>query len=366
VTVATARAPRNRMLDVLRAVATLRVVLYHASGDVRWSWVAAMPAMFFVGGALYAKSLDRRPWTEVLPHRLRRIVVPMWAWSAFAFLVYTVAGAWNQVPVWGAIGFVLPIAPPVGPGHSGDPLYWTWMVLWYLNAYIVFMIVGIPLRRAMRRYPRATMAVLGVPILVSGLTGPNALAGVASNLIFWMFGYWYHDNRGRLPSTRTTGGVAVVAAVAAVGYGAAVTGLKVVVTSDPFLNAAVGVAWVGGALAAAGAVERIAAWRPVDLVVTWVQQRALTIYLWHALAVGLVTEWGTRTTLFSGVWPRVAAVAVVTFLVVLAMGWVEDLAASRPARVWPLQRRVVDLRVVPLTGSASEPDVQRGDRAMLG
>jgi len=70
------------MLDVLRAVATIRVVLYHASGDSRWSWFAAIPVMSFVGGALYAASLDRRPPLHALGQRLRRIVIPLWAHRA--------------------------------------------------------------------------------------------------------------------------------------------------------------------------------------------------------------------------------------------------------------------------------------------
>ncbi len=354
----TARAPRNRMLDVLRAAATLRVVLYHASGDVRWSWVAAMPAMFFVGGALYGASLDRRPWQELLPHRLRRIVVPMWAWSLVVFAVYSLVGAWSRVPLWGVIGFVLPISPPVGPGDASDSLYWTWMALWYLNAYIVFMLAGIPLRKALRRYPRATMAVLVVPILLSGVLGPNALGGVASNLIFWLLGYWYHDNRDRMPAPSITGGVAAGAAVVSVAYGAAVTGFGVVVTSDPFLNAAVGIAWVAGCLALREPIEALARVKAVDLVVTWVQRRALTIYLWHALAVGIVAEWAVTSTVLDGKAARVAAVFALTFVVVLATGWIEDLAASRPARVWPLQRRVVDLR-------DRERSVGRADQPML-
>jgi peptidoglycan/LPS O-acetylase OafA/YrhL len=279
------------MLDVLRAVATIRVVLYHASGDPRWSWFAAMPAMFFIGGALYAKSLDRRPSWEVLRHRLRRIVVPMWAWSAFVFVVYTVNGAWHRVPVWGIPGFFLPIVPPAGPGVH-DPLHWTWMALWYLNAYIIFMIAGIPMRRVLARYPKTTFAVLALPILVSGIAGPNAVAGITSNFVFWMLGYWYHDNRRRLPAARTLVGIGTVAGVVAVGYGVAVTGFHIVVTSDPFLNA--------------------------------------------------------------GTVSGVAAVIGIAFLIVLVTGWVEDLAAGRVARVWPLEPSVVDLRR-PAAASAMSP-----------
>jgi peptidoglycan/LPS O-acetylase OafA/YrhL len=170
------------------------------------------------------------------------------------------------------------------------------------------------------------------------------VAGLTSNLVFWLLGYWYHDHRSRLPSRRKLGGIGLAAAVVAVAYGAAVTGQWVIVTSDPFLNATVGVAWVAGALAVAPRIEQIAAWRPFDVAVTWIQQRALTIYLWHALAVGIVLEWGLHATAFDNGWTRVAVVGVLTFAVVLATGWIEDIAAERRARVWPLERRSIDLR----------------------
>ncbi len=336
------------MLDVLRAVATVRVVIYHASGDPKWSWFAAMPAMFFVGGALYAKSLDGKPAMGVLRHRLRRILIPMWSWSLVVFVVYSVAGRWSDVPVWGIVGFLFPILPPVGPGGSGDPLYWTWMALWYLNAYVIFMVVGIPLRRLHQRHPVATLAILGIPVLLSGLLRVDALGALTSNLFFWALGYSYHDRRRQLPSSRTLAAVGVGAGVVAVGYAAAVTGFGVTTTSSPFLNASVGLVWVGLAVALTAPINRAAGQPLVGSTVEWIQKRALSIYLWHALATGVVIEMSKGRTVLDHTVPRVAVVLALTFLIVLAVGWVEDLAAGRTTHVWPLQRDTVDLSDAPV------------------
>ena len=331
------------MLDVLRAVATIRVVIYHASGDPKWSWFAAMPAMFFVGGALYAKSLDGKPAAQVLRHRLRRILIPMWSWSLLVFVIYSVAGRWSDVPGWGIVGFLFPILPPVGPGGSADALYWTWMALWYLNAYVIFMIVGVPLRRFHQRHPLATLAILGIPVLLSGLLRVDELGALTSNLLFWALGYTYHDRRKQLPSSRTMAVVGIGSGVVAVGYAAAVTGFGVTTTSSPFLNASVGLVWVALAVALTSPINRLAGQRVVGSTVEWIQKRALSIYLWHALATGVVIEMSEQRAGLEHTLPRVALVLGLTFLIVLVVGWVEDLAAGRATHVWPLQPDEIDM-----------------------
>jgi hypothetical protein len=324
------------MLDLLRAVATLRVVTYHATGDPHWSWFAAMPLMFFIGGALYAQSLDRRPWRTLLPERLRRILIPWWAWVALVFGVYTIAGVWGQVPWWGIPGFLVPILPAVGPRGASGPYYWTWMALWYLNAYIVFMLIGIPFRRWVQRRPRLVVGLLLVPSLVSGILQEPAIGAVTSSFAFWVLGYTYHD--GTIRIRRPVTGLALFAGgtAVAIAYAELTTGTKVVLTGIPFLSVVVGLAWLGLAGAIEPWVDRVMAVRLIAYPVEFLKQRALTVYLWHAAAVGLcasllgvsgpgVTEWV----------PRIALVYSVTFLIVLATGWIEDVAARRPARVWP-------------------------------
>src|SRR5690606_11757190 len=157
----------------------------------------------------------------------------------------------------------------VGPGGADDPLYWTWMALWYLNAYVIFMIVGVPLRRFHQRHPVATIAILGVPVLLSGLLRVDELGALTSNLLFWALGYSYHDPRRSLPSSRTLVGIGVGAGVVSVGYAAAVTGFGMTTTSSPFLNASVGLVWVALAVGLTTPINRLAAQRLVGSTVEW-------------------------------------------------------------------------------------------------
>jgi hypothetical protein len=74
---------RDGFLDALRAVAIIRVVLWHAFGTPIISWViATMPMMFFVAGSLLHNSLEARPAGQVLRSRLRRLLVPFWFFGA--------------------------------------------------------------------------------------------------------------------------------------------------------------------------------------------------------------------------------------------------------------------------------------------
>lgn len=324
------------MLDVLRAVAIARVILYHASGDPRWSWFAAIPVMFFVGGTLYAASLERRPPRQVLRQRLRRIVIPLWAWSAFVFVVYTVARAWNRVPIWGVPGFVVPISPAVGPGGtigSGgdhDPLHWTWMALWYVNAYVIFMVVGAPLRRFHRRHPSALLAILAIPVVLSGALRVDALGVLTANLLFWCLGYSYHDRRDRLPSRRSLALTSGAAAMVGLGYAATVTGFDVTTTSSPFLNDAVGLAWICGLVALAPQIERLASWSIVSTTTGWIQRRAMTLYLWHPLGLVLI-RWGLGGPSPGTLVARTALAVTLTAAVIVVMARLEDVAARRSA-----------------------------------
>ena len=327
----------------------MRVVLYHASSDPRLSWFAAMPAMFFVGGALFAKSIDNRPPLEVLRSRSRRIVVPVWAWSAMVFTAYTVAGVWGQVPKWGIPGFILPILPAVG---ARGQWYWTWMTLWYLTAYLLFMLIGIPLRKLQKRAPVWTLVVLAVPIVVSGVLRQPALGVPTGNLLFWVLGYYFHDRRDHLPSRQVCLGVAGASTVVALAYSGAVTGLAVVTTSVPFLNAAVGLAWVALTLALGPQINRAIKVHWFDYMIRWFQMRAMTIYLWHALAVGVIAEMARRhPAQLDQLGIRVFLALALTVVLTLALGWIEDFAAGRPMRVIAVRwAPAVDLR----TASGSE------------
>jgi peptidoglycan/LPS O-acetylase OafA/YrhL len=65
--------------------------------------------------------------------------------------------------------------------------------------------------------------------------------------------------------------------------------------------------------------------------------RAVTIYLWHNIAVDLcfpITNW----LRWSGLPAQLVVTAALVTVAVLAFGWVEDLAARRPMRLIPGRR----------------------------
>jgi peptidoglycan/LPS O-acetylase OafA/YrhL len=72
-------------------------------------------------------------------------------------------------------------------------------------------------------------------------------------------------------------------------------------------------------------------------VVRWFQQRALTVYLWHVVAIGILQEWVQPHfgSLVDGEVGRIGCTLVLTVVLATALGWIEDLAAGRPPRLFP-------------------------------
>ena len=70
---------RDRYLDVLRAVALVRVVVYHTFG---FAWIGflfpSMGVMFALAGSLVARSLDRTTGARVVHNRVRRLLPSLW------------------------------------------------------------------------------------------------------------------------------------------------------------------------------------------------------------------------------------------------------------------------------------------------
>ena len=75
------RGARDRFLDLLRALATIRVVIWHATGAAVVTLVAALPIMCFVTGALFARSAAGRGGARTVADRVRRLAWPLWLLS---------------------------------------------------------------------------------------------------------------------------------------------------------------------------------------------------------------------------------------------------------------------------------------------
>jgi hypothetical protein len=83
-----------------------------------------------------------------------------------------------------------------------------------------------------------------------------------------------------------------------------------------------------------------------DGVITFLNSRAVTIYLWHNTCILVAaTQWDRLWSvvvleqnvpwLLESVWPVLALTWVLIVGCVVAFGWAEDLAARRRPRLWP-------------------------------
>ena len=365
---------RDRYLDLLRAVALVRVVAYHCFGGALFGLLfPSMGVMFALAGSLVARSLERRPAAGVLRSRTRRLLLPLWAY-ALTVLALLFWQGWTPVADdggswWSVLLWFLPVADPPYPASLGDGTgllgpgwsYETGVTLWYVRAYFWFVLLSPLLLRAFRALPGpvlpaplALLAVLELDLL--SLSVPEAavapLWDVATYGSCWLLGFAHHDGLLRRVPHRVvwTAGPAVMAA-----------GLWWA------LAHADGPGWELEEFSAAQALWSLGftamllrispAWdtlprglRFLDRFVTLLNNRALTVYLWHnlllvpvwvllgllhgveALGEGVPRLLGSPLTAFALLWGLLAVVCP-------AVGWVEDVAARRPVRWWPDGRR---------------------------
>ncbi|MER5224035.1 acyltransferase [Streptomyces flaveus] len=364
------RPGRDRYLDLLRSIALVRVVVYHIFG---WAWLTvlfpSMGVMFALAGALMARSLSRPAW-GVIRGRVRRLLPPLWAFSAVVLAMMFVGG-WNPSKDDGGLGwlglvnYVIPIGAPPYPwqiGSESGVLEQTWAVqaagpLWYLRAYLWFVIASPLLLWAFRRVPWATLlaplaltAVVGTGLVkIPGETG-NAVTDFAVYGSCWILGMAHQE--GVLKKIPRYAVVSVAALLMAFGlwWASGHLGPDGWDLNDiPLAQAAWSLGFVAILLQYSPSWQtlpgRLARW---DKLITLSNNRAVTIYLWHNLLImatvplldlfyelpfmddRLSNALTTTYTLwmFVLVWPLIG-------LMIVGVGWVEDLAAKRGPRLWP-------------------------------
>lgn len=342
---ATPSRERSVYLDAVRAVALLRVVVYHA---VALQWVTlftAMPLMFFIAGSLFASSLDRRRARWVIRDRYRRILFPYWLYAALMVVLWAALGVLDELSAFDWVGVAFPVLSlngPRGPG-AGTDLELTWIALWYLQFHLVLSLIGPWLRRVQRRHSRAMWSVLGTLFVLSIVAG----AGVVVVIFYvscWLLGYHHHDGhldaalaRRWVPIAALTGPVGVVLFLAFERSAAwSAISLRLAATGAALL----GVFWLTVAMGLRPRLEPMLSAPLARSTVHWFSQRSLTIYMWHLVAIyaALTLQLpGTGSVLGVLAWALTLTVAVVP-----VVGWAEDLAARRSPTLWP--RVVVDLR----------------------
>ena len=340
---------RNRYLDLLRAAAILRVIVYHLFG---WPWLTialpAMGVMFALAGSLMAASLENRAAGRVVTSRLRRLLPPLWVFGLVAVPVMLAAG-WTQEdgehPFRPSrlLFWVLPLGDPPGSDWGID---W-WEPLWYLRAYLWFVLLSPVLFAVYRRVgwsavaaPIALLAVLDV----TGFTPPgpadDAMWDIAAYGACWIAGFAHHD--GRLARLRPWVLLPVAGALGAAALywlrdHAGENGLDL--NDVPESQALWSLAFVLLVLYRQPGTGWLGRVRPVRAAVAALNGRAVTIYLWHNVMIAAVwpaLAWLTLDDLGILDGPvALAATLLLTAGAVLAFGWVEDLAARRRPRLWP-------------------------------
>ncbi|WP_205650577.1 acyltransferase family protein [Actinoplanes solisilvae] len=339
---------RNRYLDLLRAAAIVRVIVYHLFG---WPWLSivlpAMGVMFALAGSLTAASLSRRAANQVVTSRLRRLLPPLWLLGAIAVPVMLVAG-WTredggQHPFSPAtlVFWLLPIGDPPGSDQALD----VWEPLWYLRAYVWFVLLSPVLFLLWRRVGWATVAL---PLLImaaldyTGFELPETADAALWDFITygacWIAGFAHQD--GRLARLRPwlAYPAALVMAAAALWWARQEETWDFNDVSES--QALWSLAFVLVVLRWQPSMDWLARVAPLDRTVTLLNARAVTVYLWHNIAIAAV--WPVLTVLaLDDLGDRLGPVTdlllafALTGLAVVAFGWAEDLGARRRPRLWP-------------------------------
>ncbi|MYW64751.1 acyltransferase family protein [Streptomyces sp. SID8379] len=365
---------RDRYLDLLRSLALVRVVVYHLFG---WAWLTivfpSMGVMFALAGSLMARSL-KRPALSVIRGRVRRLLPPLWAFSAVALALLFVGG-WNPGSdpdtgggTWGwldLVDYVFPFAAPSFPWEIANPpgfLESTWAEqaigpLWYLRAYLWFVFASPLLLWAFRKVPWATLcaplaltAVVGTGLVtIPGRTG-EAVTDFAVYGSCWVLGFAHQEGTlAKVPRYAAVSGAALLMAFGLWWASGHLTEEGWNLDEIPLAQAAWSLGFVAILLQYAPSWQqlpgRLARW---DRLVTLANNRAVTIYLWHNILImatfplidrlyelpfmddRLSSALDSTYMLWSLVlvWPLIA-------LAILGTGWIEDLAAKRSPRLWP-------------------------------
>ncbi|WP_425246674.1 acyltransferase family protein [Streptomyces sp. NEAU-NA10] len=368
---------RDRYFDLLRAVALFRVVFYHLMG---WAWLPvvfpSMGVMFALAGNLMARSLGRRGAVEVVRGRLRRLLPPLWLLGAVG-VTGMLLGGWGPDeeghPGWWWLHlayWILPLSdPPYGetlPGVAGligDD--WTTAMavpLWYIRAYLWFVLLSPLLLRALRAAPWPTVLApiaLSAALEFDWLSAPGwrleaALSDVGAFGACWLLGMAHQQGvLRRLPRYVVPSLTPVVAGV----------GLWYALSHDfeeghdlddmPFAQSLWSFAVVLLLLHLSPSWRqwppRLRRW---DRLITLLNSRAVTIYLWHNLCIVVAESlwdhlWSVSALeentpwLLESPWPQLPFIWLLTAGCVVCFGWVEDLAAGRRPRLWPDGRALV-------------------------
>ena len=286
---------RDQLLDSVRALSIIRVLFWHALGFWWISWTfAAMPAVFYVSGAVFAKSVSRStPW-QVVRSRLRRLLPPYAMFVTVSLVaVFVAEPAILRTHLGDVVSWIVPYRSPAQlPWEDG----WLSTPLWFLRALILVLLI-VPL--ASKLAPRASRAawavmwcaaLIGVDLALAQQSGETATAvwrGIGDLVCFGGFfavGAAVHHRRWEIARIeRVQLLVACVAVTAFATWVAPPTDL--VVNNSNVSMALVGMCWLLVIALFEEPLRHFGSIAAVSRVLRWVTDRSMTVYLWHTLAI---------------------------------------------------------------------------------
>lgn len=343
---------RNRYIDVLRATAITRVIVYHTLGF--WWLTVIFPAMglmFALGGALMAASIDRSGAAAV-GRRLRRILVPVWVLATIALVSMSFVGGMQHT--WRWVLWVIPFGDAPTTVWGG-----TWLAMfWYIRSYLWFVVLSPVLLWVYRKWPIPSLIVpFAVLVAMVVTNSPFATGGTLRDFFYyapaWMLGFAYHDGQLQRLSRKVLWSIVAVLAGFGLTWLFTHPGPRIYDLNDnPLADATWSTAFLLVLLAYA---PRMLSLGRADVAVEGMNRRALTIYLWHQAAIAFV-DFGAALLGISllGRWGgflELSSVFIVVGLLVLLFGWVEDVAARRkPVLVpVPVEKLAVEREPQPAT-----------------
>jgi peptidoglycan/LPS O-acetylase OafA/YrhL len=355
---------RDRWFDLLRAVALTRVIVYHMF-SVGWLSLAfpAIGVMFALAGSLMARSVDRSA-TRAVATRLRRLLPALWLLAAVVVPAMFWVG-WSNPPAWPRLlTWLVPIAQP--PGNAwAEPAT---EVLWYLVTYLWLVLLSPAGLWLFRRWPVVAL-LLPLAVLIGLQLSPYPLNDTVDDVITnvatfgacWVVGFAHRDGSLR----RVPLPLLIPLATASVIFGVAwalthPAGGPIDLNDIPLGQAFFSLGIVLLLMRAAPPMGWLSRVRPLDRLVTALNARAVTVYLWHNPAIAVAFVVGDSVAAYQlGTFGYFVVTLILLVAIVLLVGWVEDLAAGRPPRLIPWKRTA--RHPAPTSGKApdSAPDVHR-------
>jgi cellulose synthase (UDP-forming) len=283
---------RDGFLDTVRGISIVRVMFWHALGFWWISWVfAAMPAVFYVSGALVAKSVRSRPIGLVIRARLRRLLPPYAVFIAISLVAVFAANpnVWRTHTV-DVLSWIIPFQSPAPlPWEEG----WLSTPLWFLRS-LILVLIATPVAVRLSRFLSAPMwvavwatALVSLDVAIAHQTSIRATAvlrgvgdlacfggffalGVAGHHLRHEFARLYH--RGRVL-------IALVALTAAVTWIAPPGDM--IVNNSNVTMALVGLCWLSVVILFEDHFRLIGEIPGVNRLLGWVAANSMTVYLWH-------------------------------------------------------------------------------------